>query len=42
MSEDQMITEEQEENLRRIFDRDTIIESDEDLLELAELANEEE
>lgn len=37
-----MIREVELENLRAIFDRERKIETDEDLLKLAELANEEE
>lgn len=41
MSDERMITAKEEENLRRILDRDKIIETEEDLLELAELTDKE-
>lgn len=36
-----VLNDEQKENLRAIFNRDTIIETDEDLLELAKLVEDE-
>lgn len=41
MNGDELITDEQEANLRAIFDRTRKIETDGDLLDLAELAEDE-
>lgn len=41
MNEERMVTEEELENLRKIFDPQRRLETDEDLLELAELVDDE-